>query len=80
VAIDAPLGLQHFGRVVPFFIETGGKGQDVLGAELDTIAAPLAPIFDDVNHTLGNLNGLGIQWYAPELHLPLPMRHLSVAA
>lgn len=68
MAVDTPFRLEDFGGVVAFFIEAGGKGQNIPGAELDTISAPFAAVFDDMYTSFGNLNGFRIQWNSPESH------------
>jgi hypothetical protein len=67
-AIDTPFRLEDFGRVVSFIIVAFGKGQDITGAELDTVSATFAAFFDNVDRALGNLNCFGIKRNAPEFH------------
>jgi hypothetical protein len=68
MAIDAPLRLEEFGRVITLFVVMPGKGQNLAGAELDAISATLAALFENVDRAPGNVNRFRIQWNAPELH------------
>jgi hypothetical protein len=72
VAIHTAVGLQHLGGVISFLVEPFGESQDVAGAKLDTISAPFAPVLYDMNDAFGDVDDLGIQGYAPELHGACP--------
>jgi hypothetical protein len=56
MAVDASVRLEEFGRVVALFVEALGKGQNVPGTEFDTVATSLAPVFDDMDNSFGNLD------------------------
>ena len=68
MAIYTAVDLQHFGGVIPLLVEPLGESQDVTGAKLDTISAPFAAVLDDMYDAFGDVDDMGIQGYAPELH------------
>jgi hypothetical protein len=68
VAVHTPFRLKDFGRVVTLFIKAAGKGQNVARAEFNAVSTPLAPVRNNVNNPLRNVNCLRIKWYTPELH------------
>ena len=76
VAIDAVIRLKGFRRVVPFLVETGGKGQNAPGAEFDTVAAPFAAVIDDKNISSCNVDNIGIKRNTPEFHFSSLYRFL----
>jgi hypothetical protein len=69
MAVDALAGFGDHRRVVPLAVETVGKLEDVLGAELDAVAATLAPVVDNVHHSSGDLDILGIERDSPKCHV-----------
>jgi hypothetical protein len=46
-----------------------GHDEDVLGTELDTEAASLAPFFNDVYDAVRDLDAVSIQWLSPVGHV-----------
>ncbi|SPD76456.1 hypothetical protein PITCH_A950017 [uncultured Desulfobacterium sp.] len=54
--------------VVTLFIKAGGEPKYVPWAKFNTIATPLAPIINDVYHTLFYLNVIGIKRSSPICH------------
>ena len=61
MAVDAFAWFDHRRRMVTLAVEPVGKLQDVLGAEFDTVATPLASIVDDVDLPPGDLDFLGVE-------------------
>jgi hypothetical protein len=55
--------------IIPFEIEGLGHPEDISRAVIDTELTTLAPIFNDSDPTLCNLNGLQIKWNTPIFHL-----------
>jgi hypothetical protein len=65
------------GVVVAFEIEGLGHSEDVARAVGDTELTPLAPLLDDSDPTLRDLNGLQIKWNTPIFHLNSFACHLN---
>jgi hypothetical protein len=57
------------GVIIAFEIEGLGHPEDFARAVRDTELAPFAPLFDDNDPTLRDLNGSQIKWYTPIFHL-----------
>jgi len=70
MAIDAIIRFLNGGGVVALGVEPGGKFENVPGAVFNTIPASLAPIFDDIDNTGGNLNFFRIKRNPPKYHGP----------
>jgi len=70
MAIHAIIRFFNGRRVVALGVELGGKLEDVPGAVFNTIPASLAPIFDDIYNTGGNLNFFRIKRNPPKYHVP----------
>jgi hypothetical protein len=68
MAVDTIVRALHFGRVIPFGIETMGEHQNVLGAILNTVTAAFAAFLDDVHDSSGNKNLFDVQRRPPEFH------------
>jgi hypothetical protein len=68
MTVHAIIRFFHGGGVVTLGVELGGKFEDVPGAEFNTISASLAPIFQDVYNTGGNLNFFRIKRNPPKYH------------
>lgn len=68
MTVDTLLRLRDHRWMVPLAIEMPAELQNVPGAELDTVAAPFAAIFNDGDHPPGDLNLLGIKGYSPKCH------------
>lgn len=68
MTIYTAVGLPNLGWMVPFGVEPFGEGQNISGAKLDTISAPLAAAIDDMHDALGNVDDLGIEGHTPEFH------------
>jgi len=58
--------------IIAFEIEGLGHLEDIPRAVGDTELAALAPLFDDSDPTLRDLNGLQIKWNPPIFHLEFP--------
>jgi hypothetical protein len=58
--------------IIAFEIEGLGHLEDIAGAVCDTELAPFAPLFDDSDPTLRNLNGVQIKWNTPIFHFEIP--------
>ena len=58
--------------IIAFEIEGLGHTEDIAGAVCDAELAALAPLFDDSDPALCDLNGLRIEWDAPIFHLEIP--------
>ena len=58
--------------IIAFEIEGLGHTEDIAGAVCDAELAALAPLFDDSDPTLCNLNSSQIKWNTPIFHLKIP--------
>lgn len=58
--------------IVAFEIEGLGHPEDFARAVGDTKLAALAPLFDDSDPPLRDLNGPQIKWNTPVFHLEIP--------
>jgi isopentenyl phosphate kinase len=74
-AVDAVSIAGEFRRVIAFGVGAFGHDEYTLGAELDTKAAPLAPVFDDVDNAMRNLDAVPIQGLSPVGHIPSSIQH-----
>jgi hypothetical protein len=69
VTVDTQIGLLYRRRVVSFRVEPLGELENISWAIFDTVAAPFASVFYDIDHPFGNHDLFGIQGNAPEFHL-----------
>jgi hypothetical protein len=72
MAVDAIIFPFSLRVIIAFEIEGLGHPEDIAGAVGDTELATLAPLFDDSDPTLRDLNGLQIKWNTPIFHFEIP--------
>ena len=70
MAVDAIIRFLNGRWLVALGVELGGKFENIPGAVFDTIPAALAPIFQDIYNTGGNLNFFRIKRNPPKYHRP----------
>jgi hypothetical protein len=58
--------------IIAFKIEGLGHPEDMARTVCDTELAPFAPLFDDSDPTLRDLNGPQIKWSTPIFHFEIP--------
>lgn len=69
VTIDTQIRLLYRRRMVPFGVEALGGFENISWAIFNTVAAPLASVFYDIDHSPGNDDLFRIEGNAPKLHL-----------
>jgi hypothetical protein len=72
MAVDTIIFSFSLRVIIAFEIEGLGHLEDIARAVGDTELAALAPLFDDSDPTLRDLNGLQIKWNTPIFHLEIP--------
>ncbi len=72
MAVYAMIFSFSFRVIIAFEIEGLGHPEDMARAVRDTEPAAFAPLFDDSDPPLRDLNGLPIEWNPPILHLETP--------
>ena len=68
MTVHTVIGLLDSRGMIALLVERGGKLEDTSGTVLDTISAPLAAIFKDINNATGNLYFFCIKWNPPKNH------------
>jgi hypothetical protein len=72
MAVDTVIFSFSLRVIIAFEIEGLRHAEDMARAVRDTELAALAPLFDDRDPTLRDLNGLQIKWNTPILHFQSP--------
>jgi hypothetical protein len=72
MAVDTIIFSFSLRVIITFEIEGLGHPEDIARAVGDTELAALAPVFDDSDPTLRDLNRLQIKWNPPIFHLKIP--------
>jgi hypothetical protein len=72
MAVDTVIFSFSLRVIIAFEIEGLRHPEDMARAVRDTELAALAPLFDDRDPTLRDLNGLQIKWNTPILHFQIP--------
>jgi hypothetical protein len=72
MAVDTIIFSFSLRVIIAFEIEGLGHPEDIARAVRDTELAAFAPLFDDRDPTLRDLNGPQIKWNTPIFHLEIP--------
>jgi hypothetical protein len=69
MTVDTQIRLLYRRRVISSRVEALGNLQNISWAVFDTVSAPFASVFYDIDHPFGNDDLFCIQGNAPEFHL-----------